>query len=193
MGDIFYFMEICDLFNYADDNTLSVIEKTVQMVLGGSKNDAENAMNLFKDTFIHTNPEKNLIYFIKKYTSKLICPKFIEINDTEIKCEKEVKPLGITIDEKVMSDKHINNLGKSAARQKNVIYQFKGIFDVKESESIYNTFILSNFNYCFNYCPTIWHYCGKVYSKTIEKNSRKCFKVYIERSNKYIWTITGKV
>ncbi len=45
MNDIFYFMEICDLLNYADDNTLSVIERTVQMVLSALKKDTKNAMN----------------------------------------------------------------------------------------------------------------------------------------------------
>ncbi len=45
MNDIFYFMEICYLVNYAHDNTLSVIERTVQMVLSALKTDAENAMN----------------------------------------------------------------------------------------------------------------------------------------------------
>ncbi len=41
-------MEICDLVNYADDNTLSVIERTVQIVLSALKKDAENAMNWLK-------------------------------------------------------------------------------------------------------------------------------------------------
>ncbi len=45
------------------------------------------------------------------------------------------------------------------------MYRFKGIFDLKESERIYGTFILSN----FNYCPIIWHFCGNVSSKKIEK------------------------
>ncbi len=45
MNDIFYFMEICDLVNYVDDNTLSVIERTVQIVLSAPKRDAENALN----------------------------------------------------------------------------------------------------------------------------------------------------
>ncbi len=43
---------------------------------------------------------------------KEIIPKFIEIHDTQIKCEKEVNLLGITIDEKLRFDKHINNLCK---------------------------------------------------------------------------------
>ncbi len=49
MRDIFHFMEIYDLVNYADDSTLSVIERTVQMVLSAIKKAAENDMNWFKD------------------------------------------------------------------------------------------------------------------------------------------------
>ncbi len=33
-------MEICDLVNYADDNTLSVIERTVHVVLSAPMKDA---------------------------------------------------------------------------------------------------------------------------------------------------------
>ncbi len=60
--------------------------------------------------------------FLKKYTSKEIVPKFIEIHGTEIKCQKEVKLLGITIDEKLRFDTHVNNLCKKATRQINVMY-----------------------------------------------------------------------
>ncbi len=100
---------------------------------------------------------------LKKYTNKESVPKFIEIHGTEIKCEKEVTLLGITIDEKLRFDTHINNLCKKPARQINVLYRFKGIFDLKERERFYNTFILSN----LNYCPIIWHFCGKVSSRKI--------------------------
>ncbi len=129
--DIFSFMEICDLVNYADD-----IERTVQMALSALKKDAENAMNWFKDNFMQANPEKFQFMFLKKCTSKEIVPKFIEIHSTEIKCEKEVKPLGITIDEKLKFDTHINYLCKKAARQINVMYRFKGIFDLKERTNL---------------------------------------------------------
>ncbi len=47
MNDIFYFMEISDLLNYADDNTLSVIRNTVNLVISALKKDAENAMSCF--------------------------------------------------------------------------------------------------------------------------------------------------
>ncbi len=58
----------------------------------------------------------------------------------------------------------IGNLCKNVARQINIMYTFKGILDLKEREIIYNTFILAH----FNYCPMVWHFCGKASTKKIE-------------------------
>ncbi len=44
------------------------------------------------------------------------------------------------------------------------MYRFKGIFDLKEREIIYNNFILAH---C-NYYPMVWHFCGKASTKKIE-------------------------
>ncbi len=52
---------------------------------------------------------------------------------------------------------HIDNLCKNAAKQINIMYRFKGIFNLKEREIIYNTFILAH----FNYCPMVWHFPSK--------------------------------
>ncbi len=49
MNDIFYFMEICDLLNYADDNTLSIIRNTVNLVISALTKDADNAMLWFTE------------------------------------------------------------------------------------------------------------------------------------------------
>ncbi len=70
----------------------------------------------------------------------------------------------MTIDDKLRFNKHVDIFCKSDVRQFNVMYRFKNIFDIKEKENIYNTFILAN----FNYCPTIWHLSGKTNTKKIE-------------------------
>ncbi len=85
---------------------------------------------------------------MKSFTSKELLPNFIDINDTRIERESQIKLLGTTIDDKHKFDKHIDILCKNAARQINVLYRFSGIFDIKEKELIHNTFILANFNYC---------------------------------------------
>ncbi len=69
----------------------------------------------------------------------------------------------MTIDNKLKFDKHVDKLCKSAAWQLNVLYRFRGILDIKKKEIMYNTFILSN----FNYCPIIWHFCSETASKNV--------------------------
>ncbi len=58
---------------------------------------------------MQANPEK---FQFMKYTSKKNVLKFIEIHGTEIKCENEVKLLGITIGGKLRFDTHIKILSK---------------------------------------------------------------------------------
>ncbi len=71
--------------------------------------------------------------------------KFIKINDTNIPCEKELKLLGITIDEKLKFDKHVNIICKKVARQISVMYRFKCVFDLKERQIIFQHFHIVKF------------------------------------------------
>ncbi len=84
MNDIFYFMEICNLLHYADDNTLSVIRNTVNLVISALKKDAENAMLFFTENYIQANPKKLQFMIMQKFTSKEIVPESIEIHGSTI-------------------------------------------------------------------------------------------------------------
>jgi hypothetical protein len=172
MNDIFYFIEECDLTNYADDNTIDIIASTVDAVLNALRKDTENSIKWFINNFMQVNPSKFQFMFLKPISSKEVSPEFIEVNDTKIPCENVVQLLGMTIDDKLKFYKHIDKLCKNAARQLNVMYRFKGIFNLEERSKMYNTFILSN----FNYCPIVWHFCGKVSTKKIEKIQERALR-----------------
>ncbi len=66
----------------------------------------------------------------------------------------------------------LTSMSTYAVRVLNVMYSFKNIFDIKEKIYIYNTFILAN----FNYCPTIWHLCGKTNTKKIERIQERALR-----------------
>ncbi len=78
----------------------------------------------------------------------------------------------MTIDNNLKFDRHVDKLCKRAAWQLNVLYRFRGIFDITQKEIMYNTFILSN----FNYCPIIWHFCGKTASKKVENIQERALR-----------------
>ncbi len=52
MNDIFYFIDLCDLENYADDNTLSIIASTIEVVLAALKQCTGNAIKWFLINFM---------------------------------------------------------------------------------------------------------------------------------------------
>ncbi len=98
------------------------------------RTDTEHAINWLKENVMHVNTSKFQFMFMQKFTNKEIKPEFIEVHSTLIPCNNEVKLLGITIDDKLKFDKQVDILCKNAARQLNVLYRFKGIFDLKDRE-----------------------------------------------------------
>ena len=59
MNDFFYFMEgQPDLYNYADDNTLSVHAKILQTMKETLENAANIGIKWFKDTYMQANPDQ---------------------------------------------------------------------------------------------------------------------------------------
>ncbi len=77
MNDIFYFIGICNLLNYADDNTLSVIRNTVNLVISALRKDAENVMLWFTENVMQANPTKFQFMIMQRYTHKEIIPDSI--------------------------------------------------------------------------------------------------------------------
>ncbi len=68
MNDIFYFIELCDLINYAEDNTLCIIASTIEVVLAILKQDTENAIKWFIINFMQVNPSKFQCMFLNPLT-----------------------------------------------------------------------------------------------------------------------------
>ncbi len=145
MNNIFYFIVICDLTYYGDDNTLHHIASTIEAVLSALRTDTKAAIDWFINNYMQANPSKFQFMFIKHFRCKDDAPESIEINSITITCQSDIKPLEMTIDDKLRFNKHVDILCKSAAIQLNVMYRFKNIFDMKEKDDkIYNSIILAN-------------------------------------------------
>ena len=92
--DIFYFNKRARFTNYADDNTLSFEHPNIWIVRTCLEAEPANAIWWFSINLIQANPEKfPLIFFNCKVESPLI------LDGSIIQPEKEVKLLGIIIDE----------------------------------------------------------------------------------------------
>ncbi len=143
------------------------------------KHDSKIAIHWFHQNILEANPSK----FQLSFTSKELLPSFIDINDTRIERESKIKLFGITIDDKIKFNKHIDILCKTAARQINVLDRSSGIFDLKEREVIHHKFILAK----FNYCPLVWHFCDKSSTKKMEKAQERAHRFLLnDKTTSYV-------
>ena len=155
LNDIFLFVNKCDLYNYADDNTLSKSDKSLDTVISALEYDSKSLISWFSFNKMQANPEKfQAIAIGPKTHSQNIT---FNLNNNTIKCDDEVKLLGITIDFKLNFNNHISNICKKAARQLNVLKRIGTHLNKLSKLTIYHSFILSN----LSYCPLAWHFCSE--------------------------------
>ena len=182
INDLFYALEACNLTNYADDNTLDVVESAMHLVLHSLKIDTTNAIRWFTDNFMQANPEKFQFFLLRPISCKEDLPDQIVVNDITIMRQEHVSLLGITIDDKLKFDLHVGNLCSKASKQLNVLFRFKNAFNIQEKITIYQTFVLSN----FNYCPVVWHFCSAALMKKIEYIQERAMRfIYNDFSSSY--------
>ena len=73
-----------------------------------------------------------------------------------VKSMDEVKLLGIQIDKQLTFNSHVSDLCQKTSRQVNALCRLRNVASKESKFIMRKTYILSN----FNYCSTIWHYCG---------------------------------
>ena len=99
-----------------------------------------------------------------------------------IKCEENMKLLGVTLDFQLNFNTHVSNICKKASKQLNVLKRIGKHLCKLGKLNIYHSFILSN----FNYCPLTWHFCGEANTKKIEKIQERALRfIYSDYSSSY--------
>ena len=84
-----------------------------------------------------------------------------------------VKVLGVSIDKHLTFNDHISSSCSKAARQLNAFARTSKHLNLDSRRVIHQSFILSN----FNYCPLVWHFCGKTNNKKLEKIQERSLRI----------------
>ena len=97
------------------------------------------------------NPDKFQVVVFDKRRSNNTEVKFI-IGSEQIQAVPSVDILGITIDDKLNFNLHIDKICLKSANQLNALVRLKRFLGNEERKVFINSFFLSN----FNYCPLVW-------------------------------------
>ena len=110
------------------------------------------------------NPGKFKAILIKKDGSDTTgTPIFI--NNEEKESTNEVTLLGVAIDNKLNFHKHISELCRKTAGSLNALKRLGKYISANDRKMVVHAYVLSH----FNYCPIVWHFCGKGDTHKIER------------------------
>ena len=96
----------------------------------------------------------------------------IEIEGFQLESAKPVNLLGISIDYNLTFDTHISNICKRASPAVKNLSRIRNALDNERAKLLYNSFILSQ----FNYCSIIWIFCSKISCKKMNKYEKEVYK-----------------
>ena len=152
-----------EIYNYADDNTISRYGDDIDTVKILLEDATHEALDWFSCNEMQANPSKFQALVLGSNIDKTDLA--FNIAGSEITPSKSVNLLGVEIDDKLDFSIHISKICKKAVQQLGALARLSKVLDRGTKMIIFNSFILSN----FNYCPLVWHHCSLDSSKKMEK------------------------
>ena len=173
INDIFLFVTHSDVINFADDNTLSVANSSLNEIISSLEYDIDNVHKWFSQNGMVLNEDK--CQFMILESQKSIRNEEAQVNV----CGKSVietnkgKLLGITIDNHLSMKDHIKNICKQASNKLNALARIANYLDENKRKVLMNSFVISQ----FNYCPIIWMYCQRQSNNMINKIHERALRI----------------
>ena len=161
---------LCEIYNYADDNSVCCFGDTVLDVKIKLQYVATEMLSWFSDNYLKANPDKfqSILFGCNDNTQGML-----NISDTNVNMSATVKLLGVYLDKDLNFNYHVNELCKRAGRKINALSRLSNIIDVRSKRILYESFVSSQ----FGYCTVIWNFCSVSNTKKIEKLQYRALKV----------------
>ena len=115
LNDMFKFIKKADLVNYADDNTINVIEPSQQLVVQTLQAESQVAIEWFTHNDMLANPNKFQAIFLTSSDKEL------KIDDITLNSEPSVKLLGVNLDTNLNYNIHVQQICKKARNHLNTL------------------------------------------------------------------------
>ena len=177
-NDIFYFVDKCKLANFADDNTLYAIAKSISNVLILLKEESSIIQTWFKINEMKSNEDK--LHLIATNTNKNYNSiSYIYTGNELIESEDLVELLGVKIDSKLTFNEHVTSLVKKGNQKLHALARISKFLCEDKLKLIMRTFIESQ----FNYCPLLWMFHSRILNEKINKLHERALRLVYKNDN----------
>ena len=150
--------------------------------------DSANAIKWLSENHMIANPGKFKAIIIKKDGSDTSGTP-LDVNNKTLESINEVTLLGLQIDNKLNFHTYISGLCRKAASNINALKRFRKYIRVGDRKMVIHAYVLSY----FNYCPMVWHFCGKGDTHKIEKIHERAIRfITNDNSTDYIQLLNSE-
>ena len=147
INDLFYFVEESEIYNFADDNTLTVADVNLETIINKLESDISQLHTWFNENGMLLN-EKKCQFMIAESSKSRVGSQIINVHQKEITEVKQVKLLGITFDNNLTMTDHIRGICKTASAKLSALARISTFLNEQRRKILMISFIVSQFNYC---------------------------------------------
>ena len=171
MPDIF---KDCKIMSYADDTQILVSAKNSTQLKKMLEDLIKTAQNWYRENSLQINASKTEVMLITRRKTK---EKFvIEVTEDgrrkEIKLKKEIKILGVYLDEELNWNRQVNEVNKKARYAAINLQRTNQLLPFKSRMTLYNGLIASH----FNYADTVWSGCSAQNQNKLQRTQNMAVK-----------------
>jgi hypothetical protein len=172
----------CEMF--ADDSSLHSISSEIKTL----QNDLQTGLSNVGDwctvnkMVIHPQKTKSIVITSRQKHQRAPLKLNLCVGSDRVEQVKTHRVLGITIDDELKWQAHINNVCKIVARNVHLLGKLKFYVDIDARLMFFNAHILSH----INYASTVWSGAGEVHLKKLNSLHRRAAKSLV--SNPYLTT-----
>ena len=185
INDFIYFIEHCNISNYADDNTMYGIGKDKETTKFLLDLDFQTVAKWFYANAMVLNPEKCHYMCLGSNVDNM--EEFNSL-DYKLNNSEEETMLGIKIDRKLNFQNHINDLCRKASQKINALNRIASYIDVHKRKIIYTSIIKSQ----FSYCPLVWMFCSRNSNTLINKVQERALRISLQDNESDFCTLLSK-
>ena len=174
LNDIFYFVSNGDLYNYADDNCISVSHTDISVLSSRLENETQAMAKWFADNSMKANADK--FQGIVLPGSRNHKDVQVSVEDVDIAFVQKIDVLCVYIDGKLNFNEHVHRICSKASAQISAPQPLMGLIGYPSRKAIYTSFIACN----FNYCPLVWFFTSRESINKIDKIQERALRYVLK-------------
>ena len=172
INDIFLINNDINIYDYADDNCISFVGSSINIITDTLNKEMFSLMEWFRK-----NPRSQIFQtMLVKSNNTKDAELNVTADNISLPSSDTMNVLGIDIDDRLTFDGHVSNMCIKAGRQLNALQRLKGSLDQDSHMAIYKSFIMSN----FDYCPLVWMFTSKTSLSKLENIQKRVLRFVVD-------------